>query len=99
MKLAPIILFVYNRPWHTRQTVEALQNNELARNSELFIFSDGPKNQAAFENVQEVRSYVRSISRFKNISIIERGKKLGDQRNPIYGPVRTPDKGMKHGAG
>ena len=46
MKLAPIILFVYNRPWHTRQTVEALQKNELAQNSELFIFFDGPKNGA-----------------------------------------------------
>jgi hypothetical protein len=30
MKLAPIVLFTYNRPWHTRQTIEALQKNELA---------------------------------------------------------------------
>ncbi len=29
-KLAPIVLFVYNRPWHTKQTIEALQKNELA---------------------------------------------------------------------
>jgi len=36
--LSPIVLFVYNRPWHTRQTVEALQKNELAEESELFIF-------------------------------------------------------------
>jgi len=34
---APIILFVYNRPWHTKQTVEALQENSLAPESELFI--------------------------------------------------------------
>ncbi len=40
MKLAPIILFVYNGPWHTQQTVEALKKNELAKDSELFIFSD-----------------------------------------------------------
>jgi len=31
MNLAPIVLFVYNRPDHTRQTVEALQKNELAK--------------------------------------------------------------------
>ena len=29
--LAPIVIFVYNRPWHTQQTIEALQKNELAR--------------------------------------------------------------------
>ncbi len=40
-KLAPIVLFTYNRPWHTQQTVEALQKNKLASESELFIYSDG----------------------------------------------------------
>jgi len=45
MNLAPIVLFTYNRPWHTRQTVEALKKNELAQDSELFIFSDGWKNE------------------------------------------------------
>ena len=42
--LAPIILFVYNRPWHTRKTIEALQKNELADQSDLIIYSDAPKN-------------------------------------------------------
>jgi len=36
--LSPIVLFVYNRPWHTQQTIEALQKNELASESELYIF-------------------------------------------------------------
>ena len=49
MVLAPIILFVYNRPWHTQQTVEALQKNELATESDLFIFADGPKTDATEE--------------------------------------------------
>jgi hypothetical protein len=40
--LAPIALFVYNRPRHTRQLVEVLQKNELAGESDLFIFSDAP---------------------------------------------------------
>lgn len=34
-KLAPIVLFTYNRLWHTQQTIEALQKNELASESEL----------------------------------------------------------------
>ena len=53
MNLAPIVLFVYNRPWHTQQTVEALQKNELALQSELFIYCD----EDARKNVDAVREY------------------------------------------
>ena len=45
MELAPVVLFTYNRPWHTRQTIDALQKNELANRSDLFIYSDGPKDE------------------------------------------------------
>ena len=45
MNLAPLILFVYNRPWHTQQTVEALLKNDLAAESDLFIFADGAKTE------------------------------------------------------
>ena len=38
MKLAPIALFVYNRPVHTRRTVEALLKNELAEGERSVYF-------------------------------------------------------------
>lgn len=85
MTLSPIILFVYNRPWHTEQTIEALKKNELAKESELFIFSDGPKNEKAVENVNEVRNYIKKISGFKNITLIEREKNWGLAANIIDG--------------
>ena len=47
MKLVPIVVFTYNRPWHTQQTVEALLKNEYASESDLIIFSDAPKNEVA----------------------------------------------------
>ena len=34
---------VYNRLWHTQQTVEVMRKNELARASELLIYSDEAK--------------------------------------------------------
>ncbi len=77
MTLAPIVLFVYNRPWHTRQTIEALQKNELAKESELFVYSDAAKNEQAEIVVAEVREYIQSIDGFKNITIIEREKNWG----------------------
>ena len=54
---SPIVLFVYNRPWHTQQTIEALQRNELAAESELYIYADGEKNGKISDSVLQVRSY------------------------------------------
>lgn len=56
MSLAPIILFVYNRPWHTEQTLEALARNELANSSILYIYADGPKPQATIEELEKIKS-------------------------------------------
>lgn len=85
MKLAPIILFVYNRPSHTRQVIKALLNNPLAKESEIFIYSDAPKNQEAQGKVKEVREYIHSIIGFKNIMIIERERNFGLADNIIDG--------------
>ncbi|MDY0321742.1 MAG: glycosyltransferase [Arcobacteraceae bacterium] len=75
--LASIVLFTYNRLWHTQQMLEALQKNELAEDSELFIFSDGGKDEESWGKVNEVRQYLKTISGFKNITIIEQEKNLG----------------------
>lgn len=88
MSEAPIALFVYNRPWHTRQTIEALQKNELAEESDLFIFSDAPKNPGASLAVQEVREYIRGIIGFKSVTIIEREQNLGLANSIIDGVTR-----------
>ena len=85
MNLSPIVMFVYNRPWHTQKTIEALQNNELASESDLFIFSDGAKNATSFKSVNAVRDYIYSITGFKSIQIIERDQNLGLANSIIDG--------------
>lgn len=65
MNLAPIILFVYNRPWHTRQTLEALMLNDLADQSTLYIYCDGFKNSISEEEKQKIVS-VRHIVKKKS---------------------------------
>jgi len=77
MKISPIVLFVYNRPWHTRQTIEALQKNELSSESELFIYADGAKSSKTVNKVMQVRKYIETISGFKKVTIIERDKNWG----------------------
>jgi len=88
INVAPIVLFVYNRPLHTRQTVEALQKNELANESELFIYSDAAKNENAKAQVQEIRQYIKSIDGFKKVTIVEREKNWGLANNIIDGVTK-----------
>ena len=89
MKTVPVVLFVYNRPLHTRRTVEALQGNNLAGESDLFIFSDAAKSQEVEASVGEVREYIRSITGFKSVRIVEREKNLGLANSIIGGVTST----------
>lgn len=67
--LAPIVLFCFNRPAHLQQTIEALQQNMLATESELIIYSDGPRNKSDETPVADVRTYIASITGFKHTKI------------------------------
>ena len=87
--LAPIVLFVYNRPWHTKQTINALLQNEGAIESELIIYSDAAKSSKDCANVQAVRNYISSISGFKRVEIIEREKNWGLASSIIDGVTAT----------
>lgn len=82
--LAPIVLFVYNRLEHVRKTIDALKENQLAQESNLFIFSDGPK-PGQEEKVQAVRNYLKEITGFHSVSVIERDKNLGLANSVIAG--------------
>lgn len=86
--IAPIVLFVYNRLWHTQQTVEALQKNELAENSDLFIFADGAKNIEDSYAVDGVRKYLKTITGFKSITIEESPINKGLANAIIYGVTK-----------
>ncbi|MDR1622628.1 MAG: hypothetical protein LBS00_09665 [Synergistaceae bacterium] len=67
--LAPIAFFAYRRPEHTKQTLEALAANTLASESDLFIFSDGPRDAQAEEGVRAVREYIRTVKGFKSVTL------------------------------
>lgn len=87
-ELAPIALFVYSRPWHTRQTIEALQRNARAGDSRLFIFSDAARTPEKVAAVDEVRDYVRRVAGFRSVTIIERRENLGLANSIIDGVSR-----------
>lgn len=74
---APVALFVYNRPEHTRRTIKFLQQNLLADESRIFIFSDAAKDRSQQEAVDEVRNIIRWVEGFKSVELIERKTNLG----------------------
>ncbi|MDB5145804.1 MAG: glycosyltransferase [Mucilaginibacter sp.] len=86
--LAPIALFVYNRPEHTRRTISYLQKNLLADESRLFIFSDGPKTDADKTKVEEVRQMAKEITGFKSVKVITRKENLGLANSIISGVTK-----------
>lgn len=67
--LAPIILFVYNRPVHTQKVIEALASNPESKSSKLFIFSDGPRRNVDIEKVNEVRAICRKVEGFESFEL------------------------------
>ena len=85
MSDAPILLFVYNRPEHTRRCIQSLLKNSLASESYLFIYADGAKDSTQQEAVNEVRNYIRTIQGFKQTTLIERSENWGLARNIIDG--------------
>lgn len=92
MSLAPIVLFTYRRPKHTMQTVEALLRNKEASFSDLIIYSDGPKDEKAVEGVKKNREYIRTITGFKSIQIIERSHNWGLANSIIDGVTTVINK-------
>jgi hypothetical protein len=88
-KLAPIALFVYNRPEHTKRTVEALAANALAAESDLVVFSDGPKNDDAVSKVEQVHSFVDEIKGFASVRIIKRDRNMGLANSLIMGVTQV----------
>ena len=83
--IAPVILFTYNRPDHTKLTIEALSANELAEQTDLFVFSDAAKKEADAGKVEEIRSFVKNLTGFAKVTLIERKVNYGLAKNIIEG--------------
>jgi hypothetical protein len=95
MSLAPIILFVYNRPENTQRTLDALSANEEAKQSVLYIYCDGPKDgssEADLNKIHDVRKICASEQRFKEVRLVEREKNIGLAPSIITGVTEVVNK-------
>ena len=85
MNTAPILLFTYKRLEPLKKTVDALQQNFLSERSDLFIFSDGPKSNTDSSQIEEIRSFLKTIKGFKSVTIINSEKNKGLATSIING--------------
>lgn len=91
-RLAPIALFTYNRPEHTRNVLQSLQKNLLAADSELYVFIDGPKAAEFRPTTMAVRTVVESEQWCGRVHIVERETNLGLSASVIAGITELCEK-------
>lgn len=86
--LAPIILFVYNRPEHTLRCLNSLYNNYLAEESTLYIFCDGTKDDANELDIaknNQVQEIIQQKQWCKEVLIKKQPKNIGLRNSVIAG--------------
>jgi cbb3-type cytochrome oxidase subunit 3 len=83
--LAPVVLFIYNRPDHTARTLASLAANPLAAETDLIIHADGSKKPEHAHSVEEARAVARQARGFKSVRMIERERNLGLAQSVIAG--------------
>lgn len=91
-KLSPIVLFVYNRLGHTQLTLEALQNNILAKDSDLYIYSDAARDSNSKIEVNKVRDFLVDINGFKSVTVVRRNTNYGLAKSIISGVTNLINK-------
>lgn len=69
IELSPIAIFAFKRIDSLRNCIDSLLANPEAKDSDLIIFVDGPRDNNIIENaeVKSVREYVKSITGFKSL--------------------------------
>lgn len=93
--VAPVALFVYNRPDHTNKVIEALLQNTLAEKTILYVFADGVKTNATAEQIElisQVQDIVNNINGFKEVHLMFSEENKGCAQSIIDGVTYVVNK-------
>lgn len=93
---SPVALFVYNRLDNTRQTLERLLANTQARETDVYVFSDGGRDETSWRQVNELRSWFRKKKReveesgaLRSLTLTERPENIYLERNIMEGVAQV----------
>jgi len=69
-KHAPVALFAWQRPEHTRMVLKALLRNPEAGSTDLYAFVDGPRNERESAISREVIEVINNSTGFRSTQLI-----------------------------
>src|SRR5450755_2558754 len=87
---APIALFIFKRPAHSRRVIESLQACPGFAESPVFVFADGPRGPEDLPAIRETRAEARRLLG-ENAVYVERETNLGVDRSIIAGVTQLCD--------
>ena len=85
MKFSPVVIFAYNRPDHLLNLLTSLSTNPELKNTDGYIFIDGPKGDIDLKRNQKTLEVAKREWQFKNKTIIQRESNLGLKQNILEG--------------
>lgn len=86
MNLAPVVLFTYNRPYHTQKTLEALKESVLAEKTDLIVYLDGPQNNTNdIQANKQIQELVNNLTGFYSVKLIKKLTNSGLAQSIIGG--------------
>ena len=82
---ATIAVFAYRRPHHLQACLDALSSNDIASESKVHIFVDGPKGPKDIDLVEEVADVATQASGFRSVQISRSRINLGLSKSVTTG--------------
>jgi hypothetical protein len=83
--IAPLVLFAFNRPLHTKRLLESVAKSSIAKETTLIAYIDSPIEIKDLIPNQEVEKIIKNFLGFKSIVVIRRGCNFGLSKNIIGG--------------
>lgn len=77
---APVVVFAYNRADHLEKTLTALANNSLAKETEVYVFVDGPKTDSGRLATEQV---VKCIEMFESGQFLKVNKVIAEKNKGL----------------
>jgi hypothetical protein len=92
LECAPVALFAFRRPVHLSRTLSALRRNQLAAQTDLFVFIDRPRASELEAVNKEVVDVASAAEGFRSVTIVRRERHFGLSENIVCGVTELADR-------
>ena len=79
--MTPVIIILYNRPFHTNKLLESITNTNSYKNFKFYIFCDGPKNKEDAIKIDKIKILTDNFKKKCKVQYLFRKKNIGLIKN------------------